>query len=153
MNTGPMPVSLYETSQAVVVVPMLAPSITPSEARKVSVPASTRATVMAEMALELWTMPVARAPTAIPRMRLAVTRASQRRITGPATACSSWLKDCSPCRKRITAAVTPMKIWKPDTGGAGCVRVEVGQRRQERSRKLWAPSRGRTPQPTNLLCA
>ncbi len=96
MNKGPIEVSLKDTSQAVAVVPTLAPSKTPRLARKEMAEASTKAAVKELMALLDCTKAVAKAPTAKPFQRFSVMRASQRCMASPPTACSSRLKPCRP---------------------------------------------------------
>ena len=85
-NSGFMtsPHSLMETIQAVMVVPILAPMITPTAWDKVRMPAFTKPTTMTVVAELLWIMAVISAPRRIPSIRLLVIYPSIRFIRPPA---------------------------------------------------------------------
>jgi hypothetical protein len=81
-----MSVSRIETSHAVEVVPMLAPSTTPRLDRNVRIPESTREMARATIAPLDWTITVAIAPSSVPRTGSRVRRPSLSFSVSPPTA-------------------------------------------------------------------
>ena len=76
-----------DTIQAVMVVPMLAPMMTPTAWFRVMSPALTKPTTMTVVAPELWMMAVIRAPTPTAMKRLLVSMPRKSFILLPADFC------------------------------------------------------------------
>src|SRR5271169_3239590 len=100
-----MSVRLNDTSQAVDVVPILAPRRILRLALKEMTPASTSVTAKAVTALLDCTKAVAAAPASKPFQRLAVTRPNHVRSVSPPTLCNSLLKLWRENRNRAITAI------------------------------------------------
>jgi hypothetical protein len=85
-----------ETSQPVMVVPMLAPMTTPMDWVRLTTPAFTRLTSRTVVADEDWMMAVAPIPVRIPAKRLVVSAPMMPRMRFPARFWTESLNTCMP---------------------------------------------------------
>ena len=90
---------MRETSQAVIVVPILAPIMTEIDSARVSSPAFTKLTTITVVADEDWMIEVTMTPVSTPSRRFLVIDAKIERILLPATFCRASLIMDIPKRK------------------------------------------------------
>ena len=88
--------SVLDTSQPVMVVPILAPIITPMACSKFMMPALTKPTTMTVVADELWMTAVMPAPSRTPKNLFRVRISSSERIFPPAAFSRPWAMVCIP---------------------------------------------------------
>ena len=110
MIYGAMAVSFKETSCAVIVVPMLAPNVIPTDCSSVRSPAFTKLTSITVVAPDDWIIAVNIAPKITAMNRFFVTRSRMTRILSPAAFCSPSLMNFIPNKNSASPLSSSVSI-------------------------------------------